>query len=70
MDDMWRMIWEQRSYSIVMVTSLAELGKVSVSALVLSILYWTVSDWNNWFCSLNVRNIGQTKELKSTEILK
>ena len=32
LDDMWRMIWEQRSYSIVMVTSLAELGKVSASA--------------------------------------
>ena len=28
LDDMWRMIWEQRCYSIVMVTSLVELGKV------------------------------------------
>ncbi|XP_028402584.1 receptor-type tyrosine-protein phosphatase F-like isoform X2 [Dendronephthya gigantea] len=26
-NDMWRMVWEQRSYSIVMVTSLVELGK-------------------------------------------
>ncbi|CAB4034452.1 receptor-type tyrosine- phosphatase delta-like, partial, partial [Paramuricea clavata] len=25
--DMWRMVWEQRSYSIVMVTSLVEVGK-------------------------------------------
>jgi hypothetical protein len=37
---MWRMVWEQRSYSIVMVTSLVELGKVSVFLLpFLSILY-------------------------------
>ena len=28
-NDMWRMVWEQRTYSIVMVTSLVELGKVS-----------------------------------------
>jgi hypothetical protein len=28
-DDMWRMVWEQGSCSIVMVTSLIELGKVS-----------------------------------------
>ena len=28
-NDMWRMIWEQRCYSIVMVTSLVELNKVS-----------------------------------------
>ncbi|CAB4029490.1 receptor-type tyrosine- phosphatase S, partial [Paramuricea clavata] len=27
LNDMWRMVWEQRSYSIVMVTSLVELGK-------------------------------------------
>ncbi|XP_028402428.1 receptor-type tyrosine-protein phosphatase S-like [Dendronephthya gigantea] len=26
-NDMWRMVWEQRTYSIVMVTSLVELGK-------------------------------------------
>ena len=32
-DDMWRMVWEQRSYSIVMVTSLIELGKVSMLAI-------------------------------------
>jgi hypothetical protein len=30
-NDMWRMVWEQRSYSIVMVTSLVELDKVSRS---------------------------------------
>ena len=28
LNDMWRMVWEQRSYSIVMVTSLVELEKV------------------------------------------
>ena len=29
MDDMWKMVWEQRCYSIVMVTALVEVGKVS-----------------------------------------
>ena len=31
--DMWRMVWEKRCYSIVMVTNLEELGKVRVSSL-------------------------------------
>jgi hypothetical protein len=40
LNDMWRMVWEQHSYTIVMVTSLVELLKVSMFLLpFLSILY-------------------------------
>jgi tellurite resistance protein TehA-like permease len=38
---MWRMVWEQHSYSIVMVTSLFELNRVSnniVIAIIVSII--------------------------------
>jgi hypothetical protein len=40
-NDMWRMVWEQHSYSIVMVTSLFELNRVSnniVIAIIVSVI--------------------------------